>query len=512
MKFLSATLLIALLTITNGVGIDYTATTSFTSCPTTTYNSPIQFENVLCSPYGSFSINLGKAAGAPVTNTPTPFNNYYLDYTGSTVEFNGITWNSVAVVAHARAEHVLPGGNQADLELQIIFKDASNNIAITSFLVFSTESGNAQVDQGRKAVLTKFNPITSLSSSNWDIDFKLISDHITEKVKNDIWLNFFQYYGTPNFNLNTFSSNCSVLWLVYGSEIYADPAVFTEFQNLLGTGNIDVTLLTGNTQTPKQNSLQAIHNGGTKSATKLCYTGYFTITLYANYGLWFGVVLTLLFFIFTLSIDNKPIDKIDYQETAWTHHPIISIKRVGNDIFTRKSRCTLVYLTIINFFVWNSFWFRLAYQDNKVEGWMTVAYALQTIPIGWVVTYFVGFWLRRYYLKKAELVRSTEENPDDKESQYNIFMFYFFNFIAFWICNSFCVWNMDNVGSTVDTKTSNLWVASLFIGLALEWIIFDPFVCFIASKSPRVFNWIKWKGYVYDHVCHETYLASIKRS
>jgi len=254
-----------------------------------------------------------------------------------------------------------------------------------------------------------------------------------------------------------------------------------------------------------------MYNGGTKEATKLCYTGYFTITLYANYGLWFGICLTLIFFIITLSLDSKPIDlTVPFHESAWTHHPLYSVSYTGNEIYTRKTRASLIFFTILNLFVWNSYFFRHAYSKGNVQGWMCLAFALQTIPIGWGISYIIGYWLRRYYICKSIFMK-TNDDKDDTNAQFNIFIFYLLIFIAFWVCNAFTVWNMDNVNSVNDTITSNYWVASIFIGLAFEYFLFDPFVCFIATKSESVYRWIKWKGMVYDQLCHDTFLESLKK-
>jgi len=173
----------------------------------------------------------------------------------------------------------------------------------------------------------------------------------------------------------------------------------------------------------------------------------------------------------------------------------------------------MVLITIINFCLFNSVWYRVSSSPKASSN--VISYALASLPIGWVVNYMCGNLLRRYYIKKWE---SEDEKNDeetrgklDDKAQFWLFLYYLSIFAYVFIGFSFCVWNMNELQSWVDNTSSNYWVATLFVGLALEYILFDPLVCIVAKSSPSILKLLHWKGMIYDQICHETYTRHLKR-
>jgi hypothetical protein len=226
-----------------------------------------------------------------------------------------------------------------------------------------------------------------------------------------------------------------------------------------------------------------------------------------NYGLWFGVVIIVFWFIFNLVMGDKPIKDSEYQENTWTHHPFVSLYTVGNEIFTRKQRMSLLLTTITVHALFSSAWYRNA--SDKTKGSNIIVFAIYSMLVNWVVTFILGNMLRGYATAKNQLYKTREEAWEQK-AQNRLFAFYFTLFMIIIIGWPFTVWNMSELHPEIDAKASNDWVASFFIGLGLELLVIDPIVCLLAKKLGFVRDFIRNKGYFYDNLCHETYLTYLK--
>jgi len=112
--------------------------------------------------------------------------------------------------------------------------------------------------------------------------------------------------------------------------------------------------------------------------------------------------------------------------------------------------------------------------------------------------------------KKLSIVAGNENNEAEAQkcedkAQRNLFIFYFFTFLWMWGGNVLFIWQMFSLHAELGTTESNYWVASFFIAVGLDWIIFDPLAC-LAASVPAFAGFFKWKGYIYDDsVCHYAY-------
>lgn len=214
----------------------------------------------------------------------------------------------------------------------------------------------------------------------------------------------------------------------------------------------------------------------------------------------------MTFFVFTLLLNNSPVNDPSYEEDVWTHHPIVSIYKVGNDIFTKNTRAALFMLTLITISCIDSFLFASAGADASFGD--AFLYPFVSLPACWLLSYGVGYFLRKYYSHKYDYEKSRQDE-DDNEAQKNIFIFYFWIFLAWWIGFGLTVYNMNSL-INVNSSAMGYWLASVFFGLIFELGI-DVGVVFIAGNNQGFRDIIRRKGYMYDKLCHETYLLSLKR-
>jgi len=228
-----------------------------------------------------------------------------------------------------------------------------------------------------------------------------------------------------------------------------------------------------------------------------------------NYGLWFGVVTIVGWFIVNLSMSEKPIKDSEYQESTWTNHPFYSLYHVGNEIFTNKTRMGLLLGTITIHALFSSVWYRRTHEENRTRGSNIIVYAVYSMLVNWAFVFLVGSMLRSYYLAKHQYYKTKDEGWQQR-SQNRIFGFYFCCFLCAVVLWPFTVWNMGELHPEKNDEASNYWVASFFVGLALEFLIVDPIVCLLAKFITPLRNLIKHRGYMYDNICHETYLDYLK--
>jgi len=101
--------------------------------------------------------------------------------------------------------------------------------------------------------------------------------------------------------------------------------------------------------------------------------------------LWFGVHIAIAFFFLTLGFDDIAYDK-EFEFDAWTHHPLLSIFRVRNGIFTGKTRAALMWMNIVTISVVAS----IAVPPNTASppnGGQIIEYMLVSVALGILWTY-----------------------------------------------------------------------------------------------------------------------------
>jgi carbonic anhydrase len=468
--------------------------------------SPVALLAEKCEPYETFSIDLPdiSATAASFVNAK---GSYELAYTGGKMTVNSHVFTTLDILFRVPAEHKLPGISNTDsMEIQIeLTKDGTNVAAVLSFIM---------IDQGTNvgyanslAMLNVLNDVTTAgatTSTTISPDLKLaaLTTVINQKLASDsVYLNLFTYAGTL-----TYPACDEVLWYVYGSPLIATLDKIGDIQDAIkaqASTNVVLTSTFGNNR-----DRTGTHGGsGSLAAVRLCYTGYFKNYMNYNYGLWFGVVIIVFWFIINLMLSEKPIKDSEYQENVWTNHPLYSIRHVGNDLFTRKTRMALLLGTLTIHALFTSVWYRRT--DDPLRKSNIIVYAVYSMLIDWAFIYIIGSMLRGYYVAKHQYYKTREEAWEQK-SQNRIFAFYFSIFLCAVVLWPFCVWNMSELHPEKDDRASNYWVASFFIGLGLEFLIVDPLVCLLAKSITPLRNLMKHRGYFYDNICHETYLDHLK--
>ena len=157
--------------------------------------------------------------------------------------------------------------------------------------------------------------------------------------------------------------------------------------------------------------------------------------------------------------------------------------------------------------LFTSTWYRRSYP--KVMGSDIIVYAIYSMLISWAYTYMLGNILRGYYTAKYHYCKTRDETWDQK-AQNRIFAYYVAVFATICIAWPFTVWNMGEIHPEINVKNSNYWVATFFVGLGLEFLAADIIIALLAKSSNFFRNFIRRKGYMYDNMCHETYLNALK--
>jgi hypothetical protein len=265
---------------------------------------------------------------------------------------------------------------------------------------------------------------------------------------------------------------------------------------------------------------------------RFCYKEFWRNHIPFNYGLWFALGMLVLFFCCQLCTNtNKPIRDPEYKETPLTIHPIYSLVKVSNEIFTRRTRFTVVWMNFTNNAIITSIF---AANNKKIKGVNDgivgsdiFTYALVGSVCGGLFTYIWGFLLRRFYISKHRFLtekskgEASDANKVEKHEEDANFYLYFFYFITFawmWGGNLIFVWQMNhinpidriNVPGMQNLQMSVRWMASFFVSIGLDWFVLDVIHVILAFILPFWRNIVKWKGFMYDKLCHETWLIYSK--
>jgi hypothetical protein len=392
-------------------------------------------------------------------------------------------------VFHAPAEHTMPGQGTAQLELQLFFFDANNNQATVSVL-FNGSANTWQQDPARQTIALDSMPTTVTPTA-----FNL-ADLVPRMNNNPNWI---VYNGTT-----TSLGDCNnTIWYIYAPVIYTNPVNIQNFGKLvqaaITTNAMPSNVVggtTGNVRTPTPL---------TNSAVRFCWAGYYQLSIPWNYGLWWAVVITVIYFVVTLYLDESPIEDAHYKTNPWSHHPLYSIFKISNNFFTAKSRTSLLWINLINICLFSAVFYAQMWVGNMADIFL---FGLYACLIGIGCTYIHGFFLRLYYENKklsiAAAAEKDQEVYEDRAQRY-LFIFYFWTFLWMWGGNVLFVWQMFALHAEQSSTTSNWWVLSFFIAVALDWVIFDPICCVLAS-IPAFRKFFQWKGYIYDEeVCHWSY-------
>jgi len=512
MKTLGFCLLILSLSVLQlKAAIDYTSpTATWSTTPACTTEdglaqSPVKFTNDRCGPYESFSINLPAATGTAFAFDGTTSGAFKAAYTTGKITVEGRSFTTTNIYIRVPAEHQLPNAlstKSMEVQIELTPSDGKTTPGFFSFIMFSDENNQGITNSlSSLAVVTAFG---TTATPSVDLNLDKLTSAINSKISSGLFLNIFTYMGTST------GIDCTKsMRYVYGSPLAIDKTVYANAVTAVAAGaaGAGVTLTSGG----GNNRPIGVANGGkgTLAATRLCYTGYFKNYMNYNYGLWFGVTIIVGWFIVNLMLGEKPIKDTEYQENTWTNHPLYSIYHIGNDLFTRKTRMSLLLGTITIHALFSSVWYRRTSEENRGRGSNIIVYAVYSMLVDWAFIFIIGSMLRGYYIAKHQYYKTRDEGWQQK-SQNRLFAFYFCIFLLAAILWPFTVWNMGELHPEKDQKASDYWVASFFVGLGLELLVADPLICILAKSITPLRNFIKNRGYFYDHICHETYLDHLK--
>ena len=208
-----------------------------------------------------------------------------------------------------------------------------------------------------------------------------------------------------------------------------------------------------------------------------------------------------------------------------------SLAKVSNDIFTRRTRFTVVWMNLTNNAIITAIFAannkKLRDSTDGIVGVDIFLYGLVGSVCGGFFTYIWGFMLRKFYNHKYRLLKEkskgeeSDANKVEKHEEDANFYLYFFYFLAFawmWGGNLIFIWQMNqinpidriNVKGMQNQEMSNMWVATFFISIGIDWLVLDPLHVLLAYILPFWRHIAKWKGFFYDKICHETWMLYSK--
>lgn len=164
--------------------------------------------------------------------------------------------------------------------------------------------------------------------------------------------------------------------------------------------------------------------------------------------------------------------------------------------------------------------FRLA-SPGTIEGWEIYCYGLAAAGFGGMATYLWGHFLRKYYICKFKSFQSkgdpAKSDKFNEDANFYLYCFYFMTFAWFWGGNWLFIWMMsrinpkDKIGviGQSNKEKSIRWIGAFGVSIAMDWLVLDIFFA-ILGKISFFRRILKWKGYMYDDLCHKTYLMYSK--
>ena len=151
-------------------------------------------------------------------------------------------------------------------------------------------------------------------------------------------------------------------------------------------------------------------------------------------------------------------------------------------------------------------------------------YGLVGSACGGFFTYMWGFFLRKYYIAKYRLVEEQAKKEDaqanlvekhEEEANFYLYFFYLLTFGWMWGGNLIFVWQMNHINpidrigvpGMQNVDMSERWMASFFVSIGLDWLVLDVIHVILGYILPFWTKIFKWRGYMYDNLCHKTYLT-----
>jgi len=498
--------------------------------------SPIDITPTTCTNIAVFDLSFTSASAPFVMDNTTWFNYVWTPSSswgtlGAVAADYGVdNYTASSLQFKTPSEHTIRGA-PAPLEVQIYFKskNSSRTDVMFSFLVYrSKPPGQAYTSQ---FINNYFTNAVFDNTTQVGIDLSGLAARVNQYPL------FYRYPGT------TVVPGCgNVIWYVYSSPLYvANNTVIENFRNAIWNFyniSYNATVILKNV-TDAYDGVSVMSNAGAQHTItigedlieRFCYKEFWRNHIPFNYGIWFALGILVIFFCCQLCVgSSKPIRDSEYKESVLTIHPLYSLGKVSNEIFTRRTRFTVLWMNATN----NAIITSIMAANNKVikgnnEGIVGAdlfTYALVGSACGGAFTYIWGFFLRKYYVAKWRLWKEkTKEGGDaakiEKHEEDANFWLYFFYFLAFawmWGGNLIFVWQMnyinpiDRIGvpGMQNLDMSVRWMATFFISLGIDWFVLDVIHVILAFILPFYRHILKWRGYMYDKICHETYMMYSK--
>jgi len=111
-------------------------------------------------------------------------------------------------------------------------------------------------------------------------------------------------------------------------------------------------------------------------------------------------------------MDETPIETEmeKFHTSPWTNHPFVSVWTVGNNVFTKKTRCSIVWIQCINWCLFAAVFYASVWTNGSMGDLFLFGLYANLISGG--IAFFHGILLRLYYINKKIFTETNKEEDD----------------------------------------------------------------------------------------------------
>lgn len=245
--------------------------------------------------------------------------------------------------------------------------------------------------------------------------------------------------------------------------------------------------------------------------------GWFRNYYRYNYAGWVVVILTLFYFIYTLSCEQETTLLPSMENNSLYLIPIYSVFTFGSMISTKNRKLTSLYMTIISqFFFISMLYNKLLYVHPKFKREEYIPLIifigiLFSIPFNWINAWLISKIDNatiKFIRKNSKSININVRNNIEEEylnnyTTYN-FIFYFFNLVIFWILACLGIMYVQPLIHE-ESKFSNDWIMMVLVAWGIDLLVFDSFIALLGSKISKLKNIIKLRGFYLDYKKEENF-------
>lgn len=398
-----------------------------------------------------------------------------------------VTYTIYEGIIHRSAEHTF-NGKRSPFELQLFMTGSDGTSAAMAFLVNQTATGDSVTQTS--SVFSNILASSNASSSG---------SYTGQTAALGTGLNALNFQQTQNFARNTkfymypgtrtYAPCDSVNWFVFDRPVYVSADTVSQLNYVFTNANLGTlsTIITTRQEL----------NGRSITATGCWPSYFFQNPVRYNFGFWTVIGFVIFYFIIALYCE-RDLQLVDdtFNDNVWTFWAPYSIWYTGGEYFTKTSRLTLLWLSMVTIMCIDMVFFVNLTMWNDVAGPALIVYPLFAIFCSWPINYIFGLIINRVYaLQRVKFL--TKKCPPEIDIDINTWWFLFYFPAYLWTAFGVVITAWQN--SYTDTTVGSWWFLSLWIGWAVDIFFFDILIVFVCWLIPSSRWWFKIRGFWFDY-------------